>query len=139
MLGCYNFSNLQLAMQRREHRMCQFMCEYPIMHRVEKAPRRESLLLHDLLYSLRGGSKLSSLRCLVKSLGARECALEGALEGALDGAREGALDGALDGALPLDTRDLAFDAVSSSSSGGAASNLGARLGASEGSRCLSGR
>ena len=107
---------------------------------MEKAPYREILLFHDRLYSLRGGSKLSSLRCLVKSLGARECALEGALEGALDGAREGALDGALDGALPFDTRDLAFDAVSSSSSsGGAASNLGARVGASEGSRCLSGR
>lgn len=60
------------------------------MHRVEKAPYREILLLHERLYSLRGGSKLSSLRCLVKSLGARECALEGAF----DGAREGALEGA---------------------------------------------
>ena len=106
------------------------------MHRVETAPYRDTLHRQDLLYSLRGGSKLSSLRRLVTSLGARD----GAREGALDGAREGALDGALDGALPFDTRDLAFDAVSSSSSsGGAASNLGARVGASEGSRCLSGR
>ena len=120
--------------------MCQLMYRYPNMHRVEKAPYHEILLLQDLLYSLRGGSKLSSLRRLVKSLGAREGAREGALDGALDGAREGALDGALDGALPLDTLDLAFDAVSSSSSsGGAASSLGARLGASEGSRCLSGK
>ena len=139
----YNFSNLHLAMQqRRERRMCQVKYEYPDMHRVERAPYHKILYRQDLLYSLRG-SRLSSLRRLVRSLGAREGAregaLEGALDGALDGAWEGALDGALDGAVPLDTRDFAFDAVSSSSSGGAASNLGARLGASDGSRCLSGR
>ena len=120
--------------------MSKLKYEYPDMHRVERAPCHGILYRQDLLYSLRGGSKLSSLRRLVRSLGAREGAREGALDGALDGAREGALDGALDGALPFDTRDLAFDAVSSSSSsGGAASNLGARVGASEDSRCLSGR
>ena len=120
-VGCANSSmNTQTCIEWRE------------LHTIEIHYRQ------DLLYSLRG-SKLSSLRRLVRSLGAREGAREGALDGALDGAREGALDGALDGALPFDTRDLAFDAVSSSSSAGAASNLGARLGASEGSRCLSGR
>lgn len=87
-------------------------------------------VLQDLLCSLRV-SKLSSLRRRVKSLGARE--------GALECVREGALEGALDGALvPFDTLDLALEAVSSSSAG-AASSLGARLGASEGSRCRSGR
>lgn len=139
---CYNFSNLHLAMHAAQGTkdMCQLKSEYPDMHRVERTPCREILCRQDLLYSLRGGSKLSSLRRLVTSLGARDGAREGALEGALDGAREGALDGALDGALPFDTRDLALDAVSSSSSsGGAASNLGARVGASEGSLCLSGR
>jgi hypothetical protein len=53
---------------------------------------------------------------------------------------DGALDGALEGALPpFDMRDLAFDAVSSSSAAGAGSIRGARLGASDGSRCLSGK
>ena len=133
MPGCYNFSNLQLAMQRRERRIVATHVRMNTQKRIEwrKLHTHEVHPLQGLLYSLRGGSKLSSLRRLVKSLGARE--------GARDGALEGALDGALDGALPFDTRDLAFDAVSSSSSGGGGSILGARVGASEGSRCLSGK
>lgn len=77
--------DVHLAMQRRKRRKCQLKNEYPDMHRVERAPHHEILYRQDLLYSLRG-SKLSSLRRLVKSLGAREGAREGALEGALDGA-----------------------------------------------------
>lgn len=128
-------------MQHRENLGCAKSCidtQKCIKWGRRKLRTHEIQPLHYLLLSLRD-SKLSLLRCLVKSLGARDGARDGALEGARDGAREGALDGALEGALPLDNRDLAFDAVSSSSSGGGGSNLGARLGASEGSRCLSGR